>query len=172
MSRTTRPAILTAALALLVVACGGTSQPRALEGLELAELETYGCGYGFWLGTAEQDVAIHLAVTDPQAVASGELARETTLPDEDWRAAVQHGRDLFANWCDDVLEPGEATPDVEEEWPITGGTITLGDGAVDQPCPGELTASVTELEVTAPDGTTIALGSGEVGNEAWGCFAG
>jgi uncharacterized lipoprotein YmbA len=50
--------------------------------LELAELETYGCGYGFWLGTAEQDVAIHLAVTDPQAVASGELARETTLPDD------------------------------------------------------------------------------------------
>ncbi|MEX2549634.1 MAG: hypothetical protein WD638_05380 [Nitriliruptoraceae bacterium] len=171
MSYTARRSIA-AAIALLVAACGGAAQPRALEELELAELETYGCGYGFWLGTPEQDVAIRLGVADHEAVASGELAREATLPDEAWQATVQHGRDLFANWCDDVLEPGEPTPDVTEEWPITGGTITLEGGAVDQGCPGELSATLADLEVTAPDDTTIDLGSAEVTNDTWGCFAG
>ncbi len=171
MSRTARPSIVAGVVALLVAACGGGAQPGALAELELAEMETYGCGYGFWLGTADQEVAIHLAAADPGAVVDGELPLEATLPDEAWRGTVQHGRDLFANWCDDVVEPGEPTPDVEEEWPITGGTIRV-DGAVDQNCPAVVTATITELEVTAPDGTTVALGSTEVTNESWGCFAG
>ncbi len=171
MARTTRPSILAGAIALLLAACGGGAQPDALAELELAEMETHGCGYGFWLGTADQEVAIHLAAADPQAVVDGQLPTEARFPDEAWRGTVQHGRDLFANWCDDVLEPGEPTPDIEEEWSITGGIIRLA-GPVDQACPAEVTATVTDLEATAPDGTTVALGSREITNDSWGCFAG
>ncbi len=171
MSRTAKPSILAGVIALLVAACGGAGGPDALAEVDLAELETYGCGYGFWLGTADQEVAIHLAAADPGAVVDGEFPLEASLPHEAWRATVQHGRDLFANWCDDVVEPGEATPEVEEEWPITSGTIRI-DGAADQSCPAEVTATLTDLEATAPDGTTVALGSREVTNDSWGCFAG
>lgn len=171
MSRTMRPSILAVAIAVIAAACGGAAEPSALAELELAEMDTYGCGHGFWLGTADQEVAIQLAAADPQAVVDGELPTEASLPDDAWRGTVQQGRDLFANWCDDVVEPGEATPEVVEEWTITGGMIRV-DGPVDQDCPAAVTATVADLEATAADGTTVALGSREITNDSWGCFAG
>ncbi len=165
-----RLALLTAVAALLLSNCGGTDTPDA-EQLDLAAMDEYGCGFGFWLGSPDQEVAVRLAA-DNEIVVEGELPQEVTLPDDTWDATVLVGEDLYANWCDDVLEPGEPEPSVAERWPITAGTITLHGPAPADVCPHEARATVTGLEATRPDGTTVELGGRELTNEAWGCFAG
>jgi hypothetical protein len=109
---------------------------------------------------------------DNESVTEGELPQQTTLPDDAWDATVLIGEDLYANWCDDVLEPGEPEPAVNERWPITAGTITLLAPAPADVCPHEARATATGLEATRPDGATVELGGRELVNDGWGCFAG
>lgn len=131
----------------------------------------YGCGYGFWLGSPDGTVAVRFAAANETA-AQSDLPREATLPAEVWDANVIVGEDLYANWCDDVLEPGEPEPVVDQQWPVTAGTITLHDPAPTAICPDEARATVTGLEATRPDATTVELGDRALTNDAWGCFAG
>jgi hypothetical protein len=159
-----------AAAVMLVSGCGSSVTPE-VEQPDLAAMDDYGCGYGFWLGSADGRVAVRFAAAE-QLAAAGELPREATLPDEAWDATVIVGEDLYANWCDDVLEPGEPEPAVAEQWPVTGGTITLHDPAPTAACPDEAHATVTGLEATRADGTTVELGDRELVNDTWGCFAG
>jgi hypothetical protein len=161
---------LVIAAALLVAGCGGNATPGA-EQVDLAALDEYGCGYGFWLGSPDQAVAVRFAA-DNESVTEGELPQQTTLPDDAWDATVLIGEDLYANWCDDVLEPGEPEPAVNERWPITAGTITLLAPAPADVCPHEARATATGLEATRPDGATVELGGRELVNDGWGCFAG
>jgi hypothetical protein len=154
---------------VLTAGCGGSGVE--VGDVRLAEMDSYGCGYGFWLGTPDQDVAVVLAAADGEAVAREDVPRAVTLPDPAWDGTVRVGRDLFANWCDDVLEPGEPESVVREEWPITGGRIVL-HGAPSAECPTEATATLEGLEATRPDGSTVELGGREVTNTSWGCFAG
>lgn len=164
------PRTIAVIVAVLLTACGGTAAPGA-EQLDLAAMEEYGCGTGFWLGSPDERVAVRLAAS-PEIAAEGELPREATLPDAAWDATVLIGEDLYANWCDDVLEPGEPEPAVSERWPITSGTITLQASVPAAACPSEVRGTVSGLEATRPDGTIVELGGREVGNDTWGCFAG
>lgn len=163
-----RVTLLTAAL--LLAGCGSNAGPNA-EQFDLGTMDAYGCGFGFWLGSPDQEVAVRLAASDP-LVAEGELPQEATLPDDAWNATVLVGEDLYANWCDDVLEPDEPEPQVAEEWPITAGTITLDGSPPGDVCPHEARATVTGLQATRSDGTTVDLGDRDLVNDAWGCFAG
>lgn len=170
VTRNRRGSALAATVVLLAVGCGGTATPGT-EQLDLTAMDSYGCGYGFWLGSPDGRVAVRFAAED-QLAGEGDLPREATLPGAAWDATVLVGEDLYANWCDDVLEPGEPTPEVAEEWPVTAGTIILDDPAPGARCPDEARATVTGVETTRPDGTTVELGSRGLINDAWGCFAG
>lgn len=158
------------AAALLVAGCGGNATPDA-DQIDLAAMEAYGCGFGFWLGSPDQEVAVRFGAANDIA-AEGELPQEATLPDDAWDGTVLVGEDLYANWCDDVVEPGEPEPAIAEEWPITAGTITLDGPTPPGACPHEAHATATGLQATRPDGTTVDLGDRELTNDAWGCFAG
>lgn len=169
-ARPRRLEMLTAAAALLLSGCDGTATPEA-EQIDLAAMDEYGCGFGFWLGSPGEEVAVRFAAAN-EVAAEGHMPQQATLPDDAWDATVLVGEDLYANWCDDVLEPGEPEPAVAERWPITAGTITLHGPATTDVCPHEARATVTGLEATRPDGTTVELGERELANDAWGCFAG
>lgn len=171
MTRTRRRLqLVSAAAALLVGGCAGNATPHA-DQLDLSTMEEYGCGFGFWLGSPDEEVAVRTAASN-ELVIEGELPQETTLPDPAWDATLLIGKDLYANWCDDVLEPGEPEPAVADEWPITAGTITLQGPAPADVCPHEVRATATGLEATRPDGTTVELEGRELANDTWGCFAG
>jgi len=165
-----RLALLTVAAALLVGGCARNDTPET-EQLDLATMDEYGCGFGFWLGSSDQEVAVRFAAAN-QIAAEGDLPQQATLPDDAWEATVIIGEDLYANWCDDVLEPGEPEPAVAERWPITAGSITLHEPLPADLCPHTARATVTGLEATRPDGATVHLGERELTNDAWGCFAG
>ncbi|MFO7960124.1 MAG: hypothetical protein R6U94_04160 [Nitriliruptoraceae bacterium] len=163
------PSMTAAVVAVVLTGCGGTVAPGA-DQLDVGMMEEYGCGYGFWLGSPDERVAVRLAAA-PEIAAAGALSRVTDLPDDAWDATVLIGEDLYANWCDDVVEPGEPEPDVAEQWPMTAGTITL-QSVPSADCPTEVRGSVSGLEATRPDGTVVDLGERDVGNDTWGCFAG
>lgn len=165
------PPMMTAvAVAALLTGCGGSVTPGA-ERFDLTEMESYGCGYGFWLGTEDEQVAVRLAAV-PSVAAEGELPRVATLPDPAWDATMLIGEDLYANWCDDVLEPGEPEPAVDQAWPITAGAVLLEGAIPPAACPTVVRASLRGLQATRPDGTVVELGDRDVVNDTWGCLAG
>jgi len=163
-------AAVVAVVAVVLTACGGTAAPEA-DQLDVATMDEYGCGYGFWLASPDQRVAVRLAAA-PEIAATGGLPAEVTLPDEAWDGTVLIGEDLYANWCDDVIEPGEAEPDVAEQWPVTAGTITLLRSDPAAECPTDVRGRVSGLEATRPDGSVVELGARDVVNDTWGCVAG
>jgi hypothetical protein len=91
------------------------------------------------------------------------------LPTEGWNAELRFGADLFANRCDDVMEPGEPEPVVDEVWQVSGDLelIELPAGECG-PARGMLREGMAHSE----DGENIALGTLDLSNETWGCFAG
>lgn len=137
------------------------------EPIELTD--DHPCGLGFQTASADQRYALLLWPADASTPPPG---GSVELPSPDWNAELQVGEDLMANWCDDVLEPGEPTPHVTATWPVTAGTLTFAP----PPSPGcggdAVTARITGLEITAPDGETIALPDRFITNDAYGCVAG
>lgn len=170
MGRDRRRMGVIAAVTLVGIGCASSPTPEA-ERPDLAVMEEYGCGYGFWLGSPDGHLAVRLAGV-LELAAAGELPRAVTLPDPAWEAVVLVGEDLYANWCDDVIVVGEPEPVVAEEWPITAGTIVLNEPTPGPDCPSEARATVTGLRTIRTDGTTVELGSRELTNDSWGCFAG
>jgi hypothetical protein len=154
----------------------GTSLPPEAREVATADLSVHhGCGFGFFVGNPEQTVALRLSwqsSTEPTLPGGG---GPITLPNPDWAGEVLLGADLYANWCDDVLEPDEPRAEVTDRWPVTAGTITF----TSTPEPGQrigcgmsVGATVQGLEVEAPDGSIVGLPDLEVVNESWGCVAG
>ena len=174
-----RPTLLVAAeLLLLVTGCaGGQAAPGAdesaaevLQDLTLAELDqAWGCGEGFWYSDGAQQVALFVHLRDGAGPppATGEVGGG-------WQVEVRLGSQLMANWCDDVLAPGEPTPQVHESLPGIAGTVTLTHGPpATAACPSEVVATLRGLVVADPsDGSRIELGDKELRNDTWGCFAG
>ena len=125
-------------VALLIAACGTTSGVGEIADLE-SLTETYGCGTGFWVGNPQQTTALRIAY-----VGDGPPPARVSLPDPAWDAQLVDGRDLYANWCDDVMEPGEPEPN-----------MMLSHGS----SPTKLIASfaVSATTVTSPAAVTSAL---------------
>lgn len=149
---------------LALAACGlspGESAPELTE--------THHCGYGFYLGDVDQTWALKVTYHDFEAAQAGEVPAQSALSNDAWSAELEAGQDLFANWCDDVLEPGEPTPEIEEVWQVSG-TIEIAELPTAGQC-GPATATLTGIEAR-DDGDVISLGEFDVENEFWGCIAG
>ena len=161
-------------LSLLLAACtypGVESIP--IDAPDLSQVsESYPCGYGFQAGSPDQTVGIFLYPSDFPRTPEEAAIAEIDLPNEDWVAVVAQGSDLFSNWCDDVMEPGEPTPYRAAEHTIVAGhlSITSAEGPFD--CGGvPVTAELTDLVIEV-DGERVELGDITITNDGWGCFAG
>lgn len=173
MNRPTRSLALIAVLAF--VACGDATETGPEPALpDIAGLTVeWGCGYGFWLGNDEQTVALRFEALDAADLAVGETYPAASAADETaiWLGSLHLGRDLYANWCDDVIEPNEPEPVLEGRWTVTDGTVEV----IALPAPNECGAArawLRGLAAEAEDGRSIDIGDLLVTNTAWGCFAG
>ena len=88
-----------------------------------------------------------------------------------WSGRVDVGTDLFANWCDDVVEPGEPEPNVTETWQIVDAGLSI-EGTPPVQSVGSLQVALTGITIASPDGERVVLGELRIGNDAWGMFAG
>lgn len=168
-ARTGTSAEAAAAVGLVLMALAGCADregPSAPLAVDLADLTTpYPCGYGFQAGNDAGTVGIFLQPESP-GLPPGE--ETVDLGDSDaWTGEVRVGRDLFANWCNDVIAEPEAT--VDETWALVDGVVALTDldGST-----GTATMTATDLVAEAPDGTRHTLGDLVLTNTAWGMFAG
>lgn len=143
-----------------------TDSPTVVPPLETLTTE-WGCGHGFWVSNAEQTAALHISY-----LGDGEPEREAALPHDDWEVVLLVGRDLHANWCDDVIERHEPTPVETGRFPVSAGELRLVGEVPADFSGGELTVEAIDLQVTMPDGTTAEWGSTTITNPMWGLFAG
>lgn len=135
--------------------------------LEQAELtESWGCGLGFALSSADQHVALYLTPRSDNPTQS-----LVTFPDDTWRASVVIGNDLLSNHCDDVIEAGEPEPYSVANWPLVAGTLTFTPPA-DPTCVGESVVGTIDGAVVETPTGELALGSLSTVNDAFGCFPG
>ena len=56
------------AAVFLVASCGGNAPTPGAEQVDLAAMDEYGCGYGFWLGSPDQEVAVQLAADNERGL--------------------------------------------------------------------------------------------------------
>ena len=147
----------------------GTTIAPLNQQLGRAQLtDTRGCGTTF--AAADPDGTVLLELTWE---GEGAPPAQVALPDPSWSAEVQVGRDLFANWCDDVLEPDEPLPQLESSLEVVGGTLAIAEPPpATSPCPSAVTATATDLAVALPDGSTTTWPEIALANEFWGCFPG
>ena len=154
---------------LLLVACGWGSDPGTVGDIAPLDTltETYGCGHGFWVGNPAQTTALRF-----QYMGEDGRASDADLPSPTWTVEMIDGQNLYANWCDDVIEPGEPEPLVVRRLTVVAGSLTvigdppaLFDG-------GELTLRAEGLTVEIPDGEAVELGDITIDNPTYGLFAG
>jgi hypothetical protein len=123
-------------------------------------------GYGFYLSNADQAVGLFISTNRPDVPEVSDL-----VTDDIWSAEVQIGEDLFANWCDDVIEVDEPEPRVTDRWSLGAGSISINSRPAE--CVGEpATATLSGVVVMTTNGAQIELDDIDVTNNAWGCFAG
>ena len=138
-----------------------------------ALVDDYGCGFGFAKGNADQSLGLIIFSEAGYQEQGPDLSAPIVLPSPDWNATLQTGRDLFANWCDDVLEPDEPTPEVTATWTLVSGTITATTDTPEGGCAGaDVAATLSGAVVESPEGQQIPLDDITLVNTAWGCFAG
>jgi len=167
----------TVAAALLLGACGSdsttgsssgssTSVPAPVEqALDDLTIE-YGCGYGFYLSNPDQTVGLFISTNHPDVPEVSDL-----VTDDIWSTELQIGEDLFANWCDDIIEVGEPEPRVTDRWSLSAGSISIDLRPTE--CGGESAiATLSDVVVLTSNGTQIELDDIDITNNAWGCFAG
>jgi hypothetical protein len=166
---------LATSILVALAACGSpepatstTVEPGQASLADLATLtEEWGCGHGFYVGNPGQTSALRLQFTGNELTET-----EIDLPDPAWSGVLIHGTNLYANWCDDVIEANEPTPMELQTITIVGGHLSVV-GAIPEPfAGGTLVVGATDLEVALPDGTTAVLGDITITNRAWGVFAG
>jgi hypothetical protein len=155
---------------VLIVACGSVL-PATYSADDLPDpaslSEEWGCGTGFWASDPGETVALRLAYQG-----EGQPDAEVQLPHADWEAVFVEGSDLYANWCDDVIESDEPTPVEHWELPVVAGTLVLIGEPPEPFTGGELSVRASDLVVELPDGSEAPLGSFEITNPMWGFFAG
>ena len=163
-----RLSILIVGTCLAIAACSsGSTAPTNADLAEQADLtEHWPCGIGFAASNSDQTVALFVYSNN------NEPHPPIRFPDSTWDARLVLGQDLLANHCDDVIEPGEPEPVIEEEWVINGGTLEFEDPGTELcAAPGPVTGSFTALTGKNNAGT-LEIGDLEVVNDSYGCFAG
>jgi len=150
------------------VPAGEVDSARDLAGLT----EQWACGRGFHLSDPSQTIALMLDLSDPSSQQVPPQA--TALPDEAWDARVLVGANLFANWCDDVIETTDPVPRTDQIWPVVAGTITFTDdlSSLGSACERPVAARLTGLVVERPGGTRVPIADREVSNSCWNGAAG
>lgn len=162
-----RALVASVALCLLVIAGCGDDQGTAMPALDPADLTVdHPCGHGFQVGSPDQQTALVFRPSGDESPAAG----RHDLSDGRWNGTVRLGEDLFGNWCDDVLEAGEPTPEVREEWPIVAGTVDVELPSDGQWGPATLTA--VGLVAERPDGSQVPIGDITVENARHGLVPG
>lgn len=151
---------------LLVIACGTTSGVGDIADIDTLT-ETYGCGHGFWVGNLDQTTALRIGFRG-----DGPPPATVTLPDPAWQAELIDGRDLYANWCDDVIEEGEPQPQRTRVLPAVSGSLEIIGEPLAPFEGGVLAVRATDLVIDIGNGETHVLGDIEIENPSWGFFAG
>lgn len=131
----------------------------------------YGCGFGFAKGSATQD--LQLAVFWNGFAPEGpDFATPIDLPNPAWSAEITTGSDLFANWCDDVIEEDEPVPVISSSWSFLAGTLAVSPATPGGDCPTEVTGILSGAVVESTTGKQVTLEPISLTNTSWGCFAG
>ena len=130
----------------------------------------HGCGFGFALGDEDQTTGLVVTFLDFEAAEKGDVGGEYQLPGGAWDADLTFGRDLFSNWCDDVIEPGEPEVVIEKAYSVWGRLVIneLPEAGTCGPASGTLFDASYLNDVDR----RIDLGDIALTNEFWGCFAG
>ncbi|MDZ7674582.1 MAG: DUF6174 domain-containing protein [Acidimicrobiales bacterium] len=139
----------------------GTTNGAGVTAADLTD--DHACGYGFQAGRPDQTAGLFLSRGEPAT--SGTV----TLPADEWTVEVRIGEDLFANWCDDVMEPDEPEPSTAETWTVVAGTL---DVTVPDQIQAEATVTATGLVAERPDGSRVELGDITITNEFYGTIPG
>lgn len=160
-----RTVTLAAVLVLVLAACGDdTADVPPLSGLT----ETYGCGYGFWIGDPDQTTALRFGY-----LGEDRDPGDTDLPDDAWEVVLLEGQDLYANWCDDVVEPGEPEPRVDRRLEVVRGSLEIvGEPPAEPFSGGPLALVASDLAVELPSGEIVELGDVTIENPSFGFLAG
>ena len=146
-----------------------TTEPPVTDRVELSE--SFGCAYGFHASNPEQTVGLRVDFSGEP----GAFPAVIELPDPSWEAVVVLGEELYANWCNDVIDMSQPQPRIDETWTIVAGRIEfVGDppAADESGATTAVTARLTGLVAERPDGSRVELRDLEVANESWGMFAG
>ncbi len=147
-----------------------TTEAPVTDRVELSE--HFGCGHGFHASNPEQTVALRIDVAELTPTAFPAVIQ---LPDPGWVAAVHLGEELYANWCNDVIDSSQPQPRIDESWTIVAGTMEfVGEPPNADTTSGirSVTVRLTGLVAERPDGSRVELRDLEVTNDSWGMFAG
>lgn len=158
---------LTLLVALTLIAGCGTGQGEGPPTPDMTD--NYDCGYGFYASNPEQTVGLFVEFADHEAAREGDVPQTSQLDDGTWNARLEFGTHLFANWCDDVLEPHEPTPEVGETWQLSG-TIHIDE--IPASGQGMASATLSGVEARGPNNELIAFDDFAIENQFWGTFAG
>lgn len=154
------------ALTVTLAACGTTTSGVG----DIADLdsltESYGCGTGFWIGNPDETTALFVSYNGSAPPES------TTLPDSNWSVRLVDGQNLFANWCDDVIEEGEPTPFEARSLPVIAGSLEIVGDAPAQFESAPLSLIASDLVLDVGNGETHELGDVQIENPSFGFFAG
>ena len=154
------------ALTISIAACGTTTSGVG----DIADLdsltESYGCGTGFWIGNPDETTALWFSYTGTAPPES------TTLPDPTWSVRMVDGQNLFANWCDDVIEEGEPTPIEARSLPVIAGSLEIVGDAPAQFESAPLSLIASDLVLDIGNGETHPLGDVQIENPSFGFVAG
>ena len=141
--------------------------PAVVSGSDLTV--DHPCGHGFAKGSADQTISLVIFHTGEWTEDGPSLDEPIELgSNSEWSARISVGADLFANWCDDVVEEDEPTPRIDREFTITQGTLV---GEVDGSVARASLSNVVAAPVDGP-GEPIELPEIQLVNEGWGFFAG
>jgi len=148
----------------VIVTVSAAINAEAIAGLT----DDYGCGYGFFKGNASQTVGLVIYFAGEYSETGPDLSSPIEFPNDNWVAEVQTGSDLFANWCNDVMEEGAPVPVVDSVWNVVGGTLTVAEG--DSPNTRE--GVLEDVVIESPTGDRVEIAEIAVLNVDYGFFAG
>ena len=138
-----------------------------------ALVDDHGCGFGFAKSDATQTLALFIFWTGGYDPLGPDVSAPIVLPADDWDATMTTGTNLFADWCNDVIEVGAPVPAIDETLTLIAGTLTVTSDPTAPACVGdEVTGVLSGAIAEYDDGTTVELDDVTLRNFGWGCFAG